>query len=166
MRHFPKGDWKNLTHLRICIASNIKGKLTSVIRDASNLQDAIFTIYNGFNLVRQLLFSLNKYWRCGSAPSLQEKMGKPYRNLFEYLIIDKDVTHVREMCIKWITKGKWLKLERIFMSIFQINSGNNDLEVDQCIDIIFGDFQVLKYFSIDDMWGSKLDLALRNKKAK
>ncbi len=48
------------------------------------------------------------------------------------------------MCLKWITKGKWMKLEEIWMGIFQINSGNKGLEVDQYIDIILGDFQVLK----------------------
>ena len=67
------------------------------------------------------------------------------------------------MCLKWITKGKWPKLESIWMSIFQINSVNDGLEVDQCIDIILGDFQVLKYFFMDHIEGSKLDLALRNK---
>ena len=70
------------------------------------------------------------------------------------------------MCTKWITKGKWQKLEGIYWRIFQINLELNDLEVDQCIDIILGDFQVLEYFSIDDIEGSKLDLALRNKKAR
>ncbi len=63
-------------------------------------------------------------------------------------MIDKVGTRVREMCTKWITKGKWPKLEEIFMGIFQINSGNNGLEADQCIDIILGDFQALKYFYI------------------
>jgi hypothetical protein len=29
------------------------------------------------------------------------------------LIIDKGQTRVREMSIKWITKGKWPKMERI-----------------------------------------------------
>ena len=43
---------------------------------------------------------------------------------FEYLIIDKGDTFIREMCIKWITKGKWPKLEEIWMRIFQINSEN------------------------------------------
>jgi hypothetical protein len=54
--------------------------------------------------------------------------------------------------------------------MFQINSDYNGFEADQSIDIILGDFQVLKYFSIDDIEGymdnlngSKLDLALRNK---
>ncbi len=70
------------------------------------------------------------------------------------------------MCIKWITKGKWQKLKRIFMGIFQINSENNGLEVDQCIDIILGDFQVFEQFFINNLKGSKLDLALRNKKAR
>jgi hypothetical protein len=67
------------------------------------------------------------------------------------------------MCLKWITKGKWQKLEEISMGIFQINSGNNGLEVNQCIDIILGDFQVLIHLYIDNLKGSKLDLALRNK---
>ena len=67
------------------------------------------------------------------------------------------------MCIKWITKGKWPKLKRIWVRIFQINSGQNGLEVDQCIDIILGDFKVLKYFYINNIEGSKLELALRNK---
>jgi hypothetical protein len=66
------------------------------------------------------------------------------------------------MCIKWISKGKWPKLEGICLRIFQINSGNNGLEVNQCIDIILSDFQVFEYFSIDDIEGI-LDLALRNK---
>ncbi len=67
------------------------------------------------------------------------------------------------MCLKWITKGKWPKLDHIWMRIFQINSEYNGLEVDQCIDIILGDFQVLTDFSINNFEGSKLDLALRNK---
>ena len=67
------------------------------------------------------------------------------------------------MCIKWINKGKWPKLERINLRIFQINSENNGLEVDQCIDIILGDFKVLKSFDMNNIEGSKLDLALRNK---
>jgi hypothetical protein len=92
-------------------------------------------------------------------------VGKPSIDFFEYSMIDKDCTRVREMCTKWITKGKWQKLEIIYLGIFQINSGNKDLEADQCIDIILSDFQVLKYFSIYNLEGSKLDLALRNKKA-
>ncbi len=48
-------------------------------------------------------------------------MGKPSNDWFGYLIIDKGGTRVREMCTKWITKGKWPKLERIWMGIFQIN---------------------------------------------
>ncbi len=71
-------------------------------------------------------------------------MEKPTKYFFEYSIIDKDGSRVREMCTKWITKGKWPKFEGIFMGIFQINSVNFGLEVDQCIDIILGDFQVLK----------------------
>jgi hypothetical protein len=67
------------------------------------------------------------------------------------------------MCTKWITKGKWPNLEKIYLRIFQINSGNKGLEVDQCIDIILGDFQVLKNFYINNLKGSKLDLALTNK---
>jgi hypothetical protein len=47
-----------------------------------------------------------------------------------------------------------------------IYSGNKGLEVDQCIDIILGDFQAFEYFSMDNLKGSKLDLALRNKKAR
>ena len=90
-------------------------------------------------------------------------MGKPSRDSFEYSIIDKDYTRVREMSTKWITKGKWPKLERIFMRIFKINSENNGFEVDQCIDIILGDFQVLKSFDVKNIEGSKLDLVLRNK---
>ncbi len=70
------------------------------------------------------------------------------------------------MCLKWITKGRWPKLKEIYLGIFKINSGNNGLEVDQCIDIILGDFQVLKYFFINNIEGSKLDLALRNQKAR
>ena len=66
-------------------------------------------------------------------------------------MIDKDYTRVREMCLKWINKGKWPKMEDIFMRIFQINSGNKGLEVDQCIDIILGDFQVLTYFYINNL---------------
>ncbi len=77
---------------------------------------------------------------------MQGKVGKPSINKFEYLIIDKGWTRVREMCTKWIIKGKWPKLEQIGMSIIQINSGNKDLKADQCIDIILSDFQVLKYF--------------------
>ena len=82
---------------------------------------------------------------------------------FEYLIIDKGETRVREMCTKWITKGQWQKLEGIWMRIFQINLENIGPEVYQCIDIILGDFQVLKYFYMDNLEGIKLDLALRNK---
>ncbi len=48
-------------------------------------------------------------------------MGKPSKDWFGYLIIDKDGTRVREMCTKWIIKGKWPKLEEIFLRIFQIN---------------------------------------------
>ncbi len=47
-----------------------------------------------------------------------------------------------------------------------IYSGNKGLEVDQCIDIILGDFQVLKSFLVNDLKGIKLDLALRNKLVK
>ncbi len=93
-------------------------------------------------------------------------MGKPSNYWFVYSIIDKDRTRVREMSTQWITKGKWQKLEGIYLGIFQINSELNDLEVDQCIAIILGDFQVLKYLSINNLKGSKLDLALRNKKAR
>jgi hypothetical protein len=71
-------------------------------------------------------------------------VGKPSKDCFEYLMINKANTRVREMCLKWINKGKWPKLERIYLGIFQINSGYNGLEVDQSIDIILGDFQVLK----------------------
>ncbi len=39
---------------------------------------------------------------------------------FVYFIIDKDGTHVQEMSIKSITKGKWPKMEAIWMGIFQI----------------------------------------------
>ncbi len=60
------------------------------------------------------------------------------------MIIDIDRTRVREMCTKWIIKGKWPKLEEIFMGIFKINSAKTDLEADQCIDIILNDFHVLK----------------------
>ena len=112
-------------------------------------------------MVRLLLFRLNKYWRCGSAPSFQGKVGKPSKDLFEYLIIDKDKTRVREMCTKWITKGKWQILREIGMGIFQINSGNKGLEFDQCIDIFLSDFKVLKYFFY--LEESKLDVAVRNK---
>ncbi len=70
------------------------------------------------------------------------------------------------MCLKWITKGRWPKLEGVIWGIFKINSGNRGLEVDQCIDIILGDFQVLNFFYMDHIEGSKLDLALRNKKAR
>jgi hypothetical protein len=45
----------------------------------------------------------------------------------------------------------------------QINSVKIGIEVDQCIDMILGDFQVLKYFYINNLKGSKLDLVLRNK---
>jgi hypothetical protein len=45
----------------------------------------------------------------------------------------------------------------------QINSVKIGLEVDQWIDIILGDFEVLKYFDINNIEGSKLELALRNK---
>ena len=71
---------------------------------------------------------------------MQGKVGKPSKDWFGYLIIDKDHTRHREMCTKWITKGKWPKLEEINLRIFQINSVNKGLEVDQCIDIILGDF--------------------------
>ncbi len=71
-------------------------------------------------------------------------MGKPSNYWLGYSIIDKDDTRVREMCLKWITKGRWPKMEGIQMRIFQINSGNKGLKIDQCIDIILGDFQVLK----------------------
>jgi hypothetical protein len=77
MGHFSKGEWKNLTLLQICIISNIKTKLLSVIRHANTSADAICPIYNTLNLVRLLLFSVHKYWRCGSAPSFQGKVGKP-----------------------------------------------------------------------------------------
>ena len=70
------------------------------------------------------------------------------------------------MCTKWITKGKWPKMETIWMRIFKINSGNNGLEVDQFIDIILGDFHVLISFIINNFEGIKLELALRNKKAR
>ena len=99
-------------------------------------------------------------------PSLQRKMAKPSNYWFGYLIIDKDGTRVREMCIRWITKGKWAKLKGIYLGIFQINSGNNGLEVDQCTYIILSDFQVFKQIRISKIEGSKLDLALRNKKAR
>jgi hypothetical protein len=82
---------------------------------------------------------------------LQGKVGKPSIDFFEYSIIDKDYTRVREMCAKWITKGKWPKLEEILMGIFQINSGNNGLKADRCIDIILSDFQVLKSFDINNL---------------
>ncbi len=71
---------------------------------------------------------------------MQGKVGKPSKDWFAYLIIDKVETRVREMCTKWITKGRWPKLVAISMGIFQINSGNKGLEVDQSIDIILGDF--------------------------
>ncbi len=93
-------------------------------------------------------------------------MGKPSKDWFEYSIIYKDRTCAREMCIKWINKGKWPKLEGINMRILQINSEKNVLEVDQCIDIILSDFQVLKHLQINNLKGSKLDLALRNKEVK
>ncbi len=80
-------------------------------------------------------------------------------------MIDKDRTRVREMCAKWIIRGKWPKLERIWMRIFQINSVKIGIAVDQCIDIILGDFQVLKQFDVNNIEGSILDLALRNNKA-
>jgi hypothetical protein len=44
MRHFPKGEWKNLTLLSMGIISNIKGKLLSVIRPANTSQNAICPI--------------------------------------------------------------------------------------------------------------------------
>jgi hypothetical protein len=44
MRHFPKGDWKNLTSLSLGTNSNIKGKLLSVIRRANTSQNAICPI--------------------------------------------------------------------------------------------------------------------------
>ncbi len=53
---------------------------------------------------------------------MQGKVGKTSKDFFEYSIIDKGDTRVREMCTKWITKGKWPKLEQIWLSIFQINS--------------------------------------------
>ena len=52
---------------------------------------------------------------------MQGKVGKPSIDFFEYSIIDKGDTCVREMCTKWFTKGKWPKLERIWMGIFQFN---------------------------------------------
>ncbi len=67
------------------------------------------------------------------------------------------------MCTKWITKGKWPKLERIFLRISKINSVDTVLKVDQCIDIILSDFQVLKSFTINNFKGSKLELALWDK---
>ncbi len=45
----------------------------------------------------------------------------------------------------------------------QINSVKIGIEVDQCIDMILGDFQVLKYFEINNLKWSKLELVLRNK---
>jgi hypothetical protein len=97
---------------------------------------------------------------------LQGKVGKPSKDWFEYLIIDKGGTRSREMCAKWITKGKWPKLEGIIFHILQINLDIKGLEVDQFIDIILGDFQVLKQFDINNYKGSKLDFALRNKKSR
>jgi hypothetical protein len=44
MQHFPKGDWKNLRNLSICIISNIKGELLSVIRPANTSANAICPI--------------------------------------------------------------------------------------------------------------------------
>ena len=55
---------------------------------------------------------------------MQGKVGKPSNYWFGYSIIDKDWTRVREMCIKWITKGKLPKMEEIYLGIFQINSEN------------------------------------------
>jgi hypothetical protein len=46
-----------------------------------------------------------------------------------------------------------------------INSGGSKLEAYQCIDIILSDFQVLKKIYIRNISGSKLESALRNKKA-
>jgi hypothetical protein len=66
------------------------------------------------------------------------------------------------MCTKWITKGKWPKLERIYLRIFQINSEKTGLEADQCINIILSDVQVFKLIGISKIEGSKLVLALRN----
>ncbi len=113
---------------------------------------------------------------------MQGKVGKPSIHFFEYLINDKDYTFVREMCIKWINKGNWPKLEIIQIGTLRINLVNKCLEGDQCIDIILsefqvltfffinnldgsqlGDFQVSKYFLINNSEGSKLELALRNK---
>ena len=138
--------------------------LLSVIRHANTSADAICPIYNALVFVRLLLFSQNKYWRCGSAPSFQGKVGKASFDWFGYAIIDKEDSRVREMCTKWITKGNWPKFEEIQLRIFQINSEYTGLEADQCIDIILSDFQVLKYFFINNLKGSKLDLALKNKK--
>jgi hypothetical protein len=44
MGHFPKGDWKNLERLSICIILNIKVKPLSVIKHANNSADAICSI--------------------------------------------------------------------------------------------------------------------------
>jgi hypothetical protein len=68
------------------------------------------------------------------------------------------------MCIKWINKGNWPKMEGINAGIFIINSVKTGLEVDQCIDIILSDFKFLNYFNISIFGASKLNLALRNKK--
>jgi hypothetical protein len=67
------------------------------------------------------------------------------------------------MCTRWITKGKWPKLKEINMGILKKNSEYNGLKADQFIDIILSDFQVLKYFIINNSKGRKLDKALRNK---
>ncbi len=77
---------------------------------------------------------------------MQGKVGKPSMDWFAYLIIDKDHSRVREMCLKWINKGKWPKLERINLRLFKINSVNWGLEDDQFIDIILGEFQALICF--------------------
>ncbi len=88
-------------------------------------------------------------------------------DLFEYLMIDKDHTRVRQMCTKWITKGKWPKLEEIYVGTFQINQElKKGLEAHQCIDIILSDCQAFEYFYMDNIKASKLDLALRNKKVR
>ncbi len=80
MQKFPKGDWRNLKSLWLCIFFNMKSVLPSVIKDASISQDAICPFYKTFIFVRELILRAPKYGRRGSAPSLQGKMGQSLKN--------------------------------------------------------------------------------------
>jgi hypothetical protein len=52
-------------------------------------------------------------------------MGKASKDWFGYLIIDKDDTRMMEMCAKWINKGKWPKMERIYLGKIRLTFSFN-----------------------------------------